>query len=74
MRKAQVILRHARSKDVQGIINLQAQLDRPLPKTIPETKEFEKIAEGYLHCKGKCSIILGNTRSNHNRISFICIT
>jgi GNAT superfamily N-acetyltransferase len=64
MRKAQVILRHAKSKDIQGIINLQAQLDRPLPKTIPETKEFEKIVEGYIHCKGKRGIIL----ATHGRI------
>lgn len=47
MEEGQVKLRHAKTTDVKSIIELQAQLDRPLPKDIYESKKFQKLIKNY---------------------------
>jgi hypothetical protein len=64
MEKGQVKLRHAKETDVKSIIELQAQLDRPLPKDRYETKKFQKIVKSYIQynsTKGNRGIILAMT-------------
>jgi hypothetical protein len=59
-----VKLRHAKETDVKSIIELQAQLDRPLPKDRYETKKFQKIVKSYIQynsTKGNRGIILAMT-------------
>jgi hypothetical protein len=48
METGQVKLRHAKETDVKSIIELQAQLDRPLPKDRYETKKFRKLVKSYI--------------------------
>jgi hypothetical protein len=48
METGQVKLRHAKESDVKCIIELQAQLDRPLPKDRYETKKFRKLVKSYI--------------------------
>jgi len=64
MEKGQVKLRHAKETDVKSIIELQAQLDRPLPKDRYETKKFKKLVKSYIQynsTKGNRGIILAMT-------------
>ncbi len=59
-------LRHAKETDVKSIIELQAQLDRPLPKDRYETKKFQKLVKGYIQSnstKDNRGIILAMTGS-----------
>ena len=45
MEMGQMKLRHAKETDVKSIIELQAQLDRPLSKDRYETKKFRKLVK-----------------------------
>ena len=41
-------LRHPKATDVKSIIELLAQLDRPLPTDRYETKKFQKLIKSYI--------------------------
>jgi hypothetical protein len=51
-------LRHAKETDVKSIIELQAQLDRPLPKDRYETKQFRKLVKTIIDDSGIESILI----------------
>jgi len=66
MKESKVKLRHSKATDVKSIIELQAQLDRPLPKDRYETKKFQKVIKNYIQSnsiKGNRGIILATTDS-----------
>ena len=66
MKEGKVKLRHSKATDVKSIIELQAQLDRPLPKDRYETKKFQKVIKNYIQSnsiKGNRGIILATTDS-----------
>jgi len=66
MNEGKVKLRHSKATDVKSIIELQAQLDRPLPKDRYETKKFQKLIKSYTQSsstKGNRGIILATTGS-----------
>ena len=66
MKEGKVKLRHSKATDVKSIIELQAQLDRPLPKDRHETKNFQKVIKNYIQSnsiKGNRGIILATTDS-----------
>jgi len=66
MKESKVKLRHSKATDVKSIIELQAQLDRPLPKDRYETKKFQKVIKNYIQSnsiKGNRGIILATTGS-----------
>ena len=48
METGKIKLRPANDTDVKSIIELQAQLDRPLPKDRYETKKFRKLVKSYI--------------------------
>jgi ribosomal protein S18 acetylase RimI-like enzyme len=62
-----VKLRYARTADAKNIIELQGQLDRPLPKSKLEASKFEKLINEYVKfssTSGDRGIILAITGSN----------
>jgi ribosomal protein S18 acetylase RimI-like enzyme len=62
-----VRLRYARTADAKNIIELQGQLDRPLPKNKPEAIKFERLVKEYMKfssTSGDRGIILAITGSN----------
>jgi len=66
MKEGKVKLRHSKATDVKSIIELQAQLDRPLPKDRYETKKFQKLIKSYTQSsstRGNRGIILATTGS-----------
>jgi hypothetical protein len=66
MEESKIKLRLTQATDVKSIIELLAQLDRPLPKDKYETKKFQKLIESYLlssSTKGNREIILATTDS-----------
>ena len=60
MEKSKIKLRLAKATDVKSIIELLAQLDRPLPKDRYETKKFQKLIKSY--------ILSSSTQGNHGII------
>jgi ribosomal protein S18 acetylase RimI-like enzyme len=61
MEERKVRLRYSKPADIKNIIDLQAQLDRPLPKSRYESRKFQEIVENYIQSnptKGNCGIIL----------------
>jgi ribosomal protein S18 acetylase RimI-like enzyme len=48
MEEGQVKLRHAKAPDVKRIIELQAQLNRPLPKDRNEKRKFRMLIGSYI--------------------------
>jgi hypothetical protein len=61
MEERKVRLRYSKPADIKNIIDLQAQLDRPLPKSKYESRKFQEIVENYIQSnptKGNCGIIL----------------
>ena len=61
MNGEKVKLRHAKTIDVKGIIELLTLLERPSPKDRHETKIFQKLTKGYIRSnftKGNFGIIL----------------
>ena len=61
MNGEKVKLRHAKTIDVKGIIELLTQLERPSPKDRHETKMFQRLTKRYIRSnstKGNCGIIL----------------
>ena len=68
MEECKIKLRLAKTADVGSIIELLAQLDRPLPKDRHETKRFQKLIKikSYIvssSTKGNRRIILATTDS-----------
>jgi GNAT superfamily N-acetyltransferase len=66
MEESKIKLRLARATDIKSIIELLAQLDRPLPKDKYQTKEFQKLIKSYIlssPTKGNCGIILATIDS-----------
>ena len=51
MKQIQIKLRRASPSDVNNIIELISQLDRPLPKDSYEIKSFQKLIKTYIHPK-----------------------
>lgn len=48
MKEDKMKLRHAKPTDINSIIELLPQLDRPLPADRYETKKFQKLIESYI--------------------------
>jgi ribosomal protein S18 acetylase RimI-like enzyme len=48
MKEGKVKLRHLKAADINSIIELLAQLDRPLPIDRYETKKFQKLIKNYI--------------------------
>ena len=48
MKEGKVKLRHLKAADINSIIELLAQLDRPLPTDRYETKKFQKLIKSYM--------------------------
>ncbi|HJU79119.1 MAG TPA: hypothetical protein VJ599_06100, partial [Nitrososphaeraceae archaeon] len=48
MKEDKVKLRHPKPTDIKSIIELLAQLDRPLPTNRNETKKFQKLIKSYI--------------------------
>lgn len=66
MEKSKIKLRFTKATDVKSIIELLAQLDRPLPKDKYETKKFQKLIKSYIlssSAKANRGIILASTDS-----------
>jgi GNAT superfamily N-acetyltransferase len=66
MEESKIKLRLTQATDVKSIIELLAQLDRPLLKDKYETKKFQKLIESYMlssSTKGNREIILATTDS-----------
>lgn len=66
MEEGKLKLRYSKAIDVKSIIELQAQLDRPLPKDRYETKKFQKLVKNYTQynsTKGNRGIILATNGS-----------
>jgi ribosomal protein S18 acetylase RimI-like enzyme len=66
MEKSKIKLRFTEATDVKSIIELLAQLDRPLPKDKYETKKFQKLIKSYIlssSAKANRGIILASTDS-----------
>ena len=77
MEEAKVKLRYSKAADIKSIIDLQAQLDRPLPKDRYESKKFHELVENYVQSnpnKGNSGIILAITGSKIiGLVSFILL-
>lgn len=58
-----VKLTHAKMTDVKSIIQLQAQLDRPLPKDKHEIRKFQELVKDYVRHKDSRGIILATNNS-----------
>lgn len=59
-------LRHPKATDIKSIIELLAQLDRPLPTDRYETKKFQKLIKSYIQfnsTNNNRGIILATTDS-----------
>jgi ribosomal protein S18 acetylase RimI-like enzyme len=66
MEKSKIKLRFTEATDVKSIIELLAQLDRPLPKDKYKTKKFQKLIKSYIlssSAKANRGIILASTDS-----------
>lgn len=66
MEESKIKLRLAKAAEVKSIIELLAQLDRPLPKDKYETKKFQKLIKSYIlssSAKANRGIILASTDS-----------
>jgi ribosomal protein S18 acetylase RimI-like enzyme len=66
MEKSKIKLRYTEATDVKSIIELLAQLNRPLPKDKYETKKFQKLIKSYIlssSAKANRGIILASTDS-----------
>jgi GNAT superfamily N-acetyltransferase len=66
MEESKIKLRLTKATDVKSIIELLAQLDRPLPIDKYETKKFQKLIKSYIlssYLKGNRGIILATTDS-----------
>lgn len=66
MKKGKVKLRHLKAADINSIIELLAQLDRPLPTDRYETKKFQKFIKSYIQLNStnlNRGIILATTDS-----------
>jgi GNAT superfamily N-acetyltransferase len=66
MEESKIKLRLTKGTDVKSIVELLAQLDRPLPKDKYETKKFQKLIKSYIlssSTKGNRGIILATTDS-----------
>jgi len=66
MEEDKVKLRYSKATDVKSILELQAQLDRPLPKDRHETRKFQKLIKNYIKSnstKGNRGIILATNGS-----------
>ena len=64
MEKSKIKLRFTKATDVKSIIELLAQLDRPLPKGKYETKKFQKLIKSYIlssSAKANRGIIFSST-------------
>ena len=48
MNEDKVKLKHPKPTDINSIMELLAQLDRPLPTNRNETKKFHKLIKGYI--------------------------
>jgi ribosomal protein S18 acetylase RimI-like enzyme len=66
MKEDEMKLRHPKATDIKSIIELLAQLDRPLPTDRYETKKFQKLIKSYIQFNSTNSnrgIILATTDS-----------
>jgi len=61
--EGQVKLLHAKMTDVKSIIELQTQLDRPLPKDKHEIRKFQELVKDYIRLKDSRGIILATSNS-----------
>ena len=61
--EVQVKIMHAKMTDVKSIIQLQAQLDRPLPKDKHEIRKFQELVRDYIRLKDSRGIILATSNS-----------
>jgi ribosomal protein S18 acetylase RimI-like enzyme len=61
--EGQVKIIHAKMTDVKSIIQLQAQLDRPLPKDKHEIRKFQELVRDYIRLKDSRGIILATSNS-----------
>ena len=48
MKEDKLKLRHSKPNDINSIIELLGQLDRPLPTDRYETKKFQKLIKSYI--------------------------
>ena len=48
MKEDKLKLRHPKPNDINNIIQLLVQLDRPLPTDRYETKKFQKLIKSYI--------------------------
>ncbi|MGI8832582.1 MAG: GNAT family N-acetyltransferase [Nitrososphaeraceae archaeon] len=61
--EGQVKIMHAKMTDVKSIIQLQAQLDRHLPKDKHEIRKFQELVRDYIRLKDSRGIILATSNS-----------
>lgn len=72
--EGQVKIMHAKMTDVKSIIQLQAQLDRPLPKDKHEIRKFQELVRDYIRLKDSRGIILATSNSKIvGMISYVLI-
>jgi ribosomal protein S18 acetylase RimI-like enzyme len=61
--EGQVKLIQAKMTDAKSIIELQAQLDRPLPKNKHQIRKFQQLVKDYIRLKDSRGIILATSNS-----------
>lgn len=59
--EGQVKLIQAKMTDAKSIIELQAQLDRPLPKNKHQIRKFQQLVKDYIRLKDSRGIILATS-------------
>jgi ribosomal protein S18 acetylase RimI-like enzyme len=72
--EGQVKLIQAKMTDAKSIIELQAQLDRPLPKNKHQIRKFQQLVKDYIRLKDSRGIILATSNSKViGMVSYILI-
>jgi ribosomal protein S18 acetylase RimI-like enzyme len=72
--EGQVKLIPAKMTDAKSIIELQAQLDRPLPKNKHQIRKFQQLVKDYIRLKDSRGIILATSNSKViGMVSYILI-
>jgi ribosomal protein S18 acetylase RimI-like enzyme len=72
--EGQVKLIQAKITDAKSIIELQAQLDRPLPKNKHQIRKFQQLVKDYIRLKDSRGIILATSNSKViGMVSYILI-
>jgi ribosomal protein S18 acetylase RimI-like enzyme len=72
--EGQVKLIQAKMTEAKSIIELQAQLDRPLPKNKHQIRKFQQLVKDYIRLKDSRGIILATSNSKViGMVSYILI-